>query len=322
MLVRPLLLLGALLASCCTDAWAQPYPSRLVRLIVPFAAGAPDSVARIVATQLQIQLGQSVIVENRPAANGTVATEAVAKAPADGYTLLVTSAAFAVNPSIYRKLPYDVLSDFEAVAAICRSDGSILAANPALPARTVQELIALAKRPGMQLSYGSAGVGNTTHLAAELFKSRTGVEMVHVPYRGAGPALTDLIGGQIQVMFVSPPLAVGHIQSGKLRGLAFTGPTRLALIPDVPTLAESGIENFGLDGGWFGMFAPAKTPPEVVERIDREVKAALTVREVRDNLAAIGLLPMEQNAAAFKAFVAEQVRMFAELVKIAKIEPQ
>jgi tripartite-type tricarboxylate transporter receptor subunit TctC len=263
-----------------------------------------------------------VVVENRPAANGTVATEAVARSPTDGYTLLVTSAAFAVNPSIYRKLPYDVLTDFEAVAAICRSDGYVLAANPGLPAKTVQELIALAKRPGTQLSYGSAGVGNTTHLAAELFRSRVGIDMVHVPYRGAGPALTDLIGGQIQVMFVSPPLAVGHVQSGKLRGLAFTGPTRLPLIPDVPTLAETGVANFGMDGGWFGVFAPARTPREVVERMNREVKAALATPAVRDNLAAIGLVPMEQSSAEFKAFVAEQVRMFAELVKLAKIEPQ
>ncbi len=256
-----LVLLSCAVLGWCAGAWAQPYPNRVVRVVVPFAAGAPDSVARIMATQLQAQLGQSVIVENRPAANGTVATEAVAKSPADGHTLLVTSAAFAVNPSIYRKLPYDVLADFEAVAMICRSDGSILAANPGLPARTVQELIALAKQPGTQLSYGSAGVGNTTHLAAELFKSKVGIEMVHVPYRGAGPALTDLIGGQIQVMFVSPPLAIGHILSGKLRGLAFTGPARLALIPDVPTLAEAGITDFGLDGGWFALFAPAKTPP-------------------------------------------------------------
>jgi tripartite-type tricarboxylate transporter receptor subunit TctC len=303
-------------------ARAQSYPSRLVTIVVPFAAGAPDTVARIMARQLQFQLGKSVVVENRPAANGTIATDAVAKGPQDGYTLLITSASIAVNPSIYRRLPYNVLTDLEAVTSICRTEGYILAVNPSVSARTVQELIALARDPNNRLAYGSPGIGNTLHLAGELFKMRTEVSITHVPYRGAGPAISDLLGGQIQVMFVTPPLSIAHIQAGKLRPLAFTGAKRWSVLPDVPTMAEAGIQNFVMDGGWYGLFAPAKTPLDITSRLHREVKAALEVAEVRKNYAELGLDPFEQSPVDFKTFLAEQVRLYADLVRIAKIEAQ
>jgi tripartite-type tricarboxylate transporter receptor subunit TctC len=303
-------------------ARAQSYPSRLVTVVVPFAAGAPDSVARIMVKQLQTQLGKSVIVENRPAANGTIATEAVAKGAPDGYTLLITSASIAVNPSIYRKLPYDVLTDLEAVTSICRAEGYFLVVNPSVPANTVQELITLARDPNNRLSYGSPGIGNTLHLAGELFKIRTGASITHVPYRGAGPAISDLLGGQIQVMFVTPPLSLAHIQAGKLRPLAFTGAKRGAVLPNVPTMAEAGVGNFIMDGGWYGLFAPAKTPVDIASRLHREVKAALEVPEVQKSYTALGLDPFESSPANFKNFLAEQVRLYAELVKIAEIEPQ
>jgi tripartite-type tricarboxylate transporter receptor subunit TctC len=241
MLTRRFAFLGccSVLASWVV-AWAQSsYPSRVIHFVVPFAAGAPDSVARIMAQQLQSQMGQSVIVENRPAANGTIATEAVARAAPDGHTLLITSASIAVNPSIYRNLPYNVLTDLEAITAICQTDGYILAVNPSVPAKTVQELVALARNPSSKLSYGSPGVGNTLHLAGELFKARAGVDITHVPYRGAGPAISDLIGGQIQIMFVTPPLSLAHIQSGKLRPLAYTAAHRWSVLPEVPTMAEA-----------------------------------------------------------------------------------
>jgi tripartite-type tricarboxylate transporter receptor subunit TctC len=304
-----------------SSAWGQSNPGRVV-IVVPFAAGAPDSVARLMAKQLQAQLGQSIIVENRPAANGTIATEAVARAAPDGATLLITSASIAVNPSIYRKLPYDVLTDLAAVASICRTDGYVLAVNPAVPARTVQELVALARAPNNRLAYGSPGVGNTLHLAGELFKARTGIELTHVPYRGAGPAITDLIGGQIQMMFVTPPLSLAHIQSGKLRPLAFTGATRWPVLPEVPTMAEAGVANFVMDGGWFGLFAPAKLAVDASARLHREVATALATVEVQTNLAALGLNPFESSQAEFKLFLAEQVRAYAELARMAKIEPQ
>jgi tripartite-type tricarboxylate transporter receptor subunit TctC len=288
-------------------ASAQSYPSRVVTIVVPFAAGAPDSVARIMAKQLQFQLGKSVIVENRPAANGTIATEAVAKGSPDGYMLLITSASIAVNPSIYRKLPYDVLTDLEAVSSICRTEGYILVVHPSVPAKTVQELISLARDPSNRLAYGSPGIGNTLHLAGELFKTRTGVYITHVSYRGAGPAISDLLGGQIQVMFVTPPLSLAHIQAGKLRPLAFTGAKRWSVLPDVPTMAEAGVQNFVMDGGWFGLFAPAKTPVDITSRLHREVKAALAVPEVLKSYAELGLDPFESSPANFKNFLAEQV---------------
>jgi tripartite-type tricarboxylate transporter receptor subunit TctC len=314
---------GVLLSAIwCTAAWGQSYPGRLVTIVVPFAAGAPDSVARVMAKQLQSQIGQSVIVENRPAANGTIATEAVAKAPPDGYALLITSASIAVNPSIYRKLPYDVLTDLDAVASICRTDGYVLAVNPSVPARTVQELVALARDPSKRLAYGSPGIGNTLHLAGELFKARTGIEITHVPYRGAGPAITDLLGGQIQVMFVTPPLSLAHIQSGRLRPLAFTGTSRWSVLPDVPTMAEAGVADFVMDGGWFGLFAPAKLPADIAARLHREVTTALTAPEVQKNFATLGLNPFESSRAEFKAFLAEQVRAYAELARTARIDPQ
>jgi tripartite-type tricarboxylate transporter receptor subunit TctC len=294
---------------------AQQYPDHVVRIVVPFAAGAPDAVARLIGQQLQSQLGQPVIVENRPAANGTVATDAVAKAPPDGYTLLLPSSSIAVNPAIYRKLPYDITTDLDA-------DGYILAVHPSIPAKTVQELIALARSPGSKLSYGSPGIGNTLHLAAELFKARTGIDMTHVPYRGAGPAITDLIGGQIQVMFVTPPLSLEHIRSGRLRALGYTAVRRWFLLPDVPTMAEAGVQDFVMDGGWFGLFAPAKTPNHVTERLHREVSVALKAPEVQKNIAALGLSPFETSQSEFKSFVREQLRTYAELVRVAKIEPQ
>lgn len=315
------LLLPALIA-LGPVAGAQPYPSRMITIVVPFAAGAPDSVARVMAKQLQAQMGQSVIVENRPAANGTVATEAVAKVPPDGHTLLITSASIAVNPSIYRKLGYDVLTDLEAVTAICRTEGYVLALNPAVPARTVQELVALARDPNHRLSYGSPGIGNTLHLAGELLKARTGIDITHVPYRGAGPAITDLLSGQIQMMFVTPPLSLAHIQSGRLRPIAYTGARRWPVLPDVPTMAEAGVADFVMDGGWYGLFAPAKTPADIVVRLHRNVTMALNAPEVRYAYAALGLDPVGSSPAEFKRFLAEQVRRYAELVAIAKIEPQ
>jgi tripartite-type tricarboxylate transporter receptor subunit TctC len=320
-LMRQLTLVATMLLSCIV-AWAQSYPNRIVHIVVPFAAGAPDSVARILAQQLQSQMRQSVIVENRPAANGTIATDSVAKSPPDGHVLLVTSASIAVNPSIYRNLPYNVLTDLETVTVICRTEGYILVVNPSIPAKTVQELVELAHDPNSKLSYGSPGVGNTLHLAGELFKARAGINLTHVPYRGAGPAISDLLGGQIQVMFVTPPLSLAHIQSGKLRPLAYTAAHRWSVLPDVPTMAEAGIADFVMDGGWYGMFAPVRTPTEIVNRLHQEVKAALTLDSVRQNYAVLGLEPVGSSPADSKTFLAEQVRKYAELVRIAKIEPQ
>ena len=214
-------------------------------------------VAQIMAQQLQSQMGQSVIVENRPAANGTIATEAVARATPDGHTLLITSASIAVNPNIYRNLPYNVLTDLEVITAICQTERLYPGGESFSFCQVGAGTRGVGGRSKQQTVIWLPGVGNTLHLAGELFKMRAGIDLTHVPYRGAGAAITDLLGGQIQVMFVTAPLSLAHIQSGKLRPLAYTATDRWSVLPELPTMAEAGIQNFVMDGGWYGMFGPA-----------------------------------------------------------------
>jgi tripartite-type tricarboxylate transporter receptor subunit TctC len=323
MLTRRAALLGSLSASTLPmAAWGQVYPSRAVRIVVPFAAGAPDTVARLVGERLHAQQGQPVVIDNRPGANGTLGTSEVVKAAPDGHTLLLVSSSFAVNPSIYRKLPYDPVKDLEPITSVCHTEGYILVVHPSVPANTVQELVALAKKPDSKLAYGSPGVGNTLHLAGALLNARAGTDMAHVPYRGAGPAIQDLIAGQIQVMFVTTPLGLQHIRSGKLRPLGYTNARRAPFLPDVPTMEQAGMPGFVLDGGWYGMFAPAGTPPDIVARLHREVKTAVASEEVRKRFAPLALEPLGTPPAEFKTFLADQIRMFAEQVRLAGIAPQ
>jgi tripartite-type tricarboxylate transporter receptor subunit TctC len=323
MLTRRTALLASLSALASPRlACAQSYPNRSIRIVVPFAAGAPDTVARILGQQLNVQMGQPVVIDNKPGANGTLGTQEVVKAAPDGHTLLIVSSSFAVNPSIYRKLPYDPIADLEPVSSVCATEGYILVIHPSVPANTVQELIALARAPASKLSYGSPGVGNTLHLAGALLNARAGTDMAHVPYRGAGPAIQDLLAGQIQVMFVTTPLGLQHIQAGKLRPLAYTNSKRAAFLPDVPTMEQAGLPGFVLDGGWYGLFAPARTPADIVERLYREAKAAIATEDVRKRFAPLALEPVGTPPAEFKAFVAAQIKMFAEQVRLAKIEPQ
>jgi tripartite-type tricarboxylate transporter receptor subunit TctC len=301
---------------------AEPYPDRPVRVVVPASAGAPDTVARIIAQQLHFGLKQPFVIENRPGANGTVATNAVTKAQPDGYTLLVSSTGIVVNPSIYRNLQYDVLTDLEPVTSLARSDGYILVVNSELPAQTLREFIAFGRDPTNKLFYASPGVGNALHLAGELFKARTGVQMTHIPYRGTGPGITDLLGGRIHAMFVTPTLSLEYIKTGKLRALAYTSAERRPILPDVPTMAEGGVEDFVMDGGWFGLFAPPNTPVAIVTQLHREIEVALKTSEMQDNLARIGLYPFEMSPPEFKRFVKDQFDYYANLVKLANIEPQ
>ena len=318
----------ACLAACAAlvlagTAWGQTtYPNRTVRIIVPAATGGPDVVARLVAAQLATQTGQSFIVENRPGANGIVGADAVAKSAPDGYTLMVYSSGFVINPAIYKKLPYDTENDFAPVTNIVLNDGLFIVVNPAVPARTLQDLVALARAPESKIAYSSPGVGNPLHLAGALFNARAGTKMLHVPYKGGGPAAAAVVAGEVQAMFASPAPAMPHLKSGRVRGLAYTGPKRHPAMPEVPTTTEAGLPSFQIDGGWFGMFAPANTPPEIVDRLHREVRTAVADPGVAEKLTALGVDPVATSPVDFKQFVAAEIRKQAEAVRIAGIEPE
>jgi len=234
----------------------------------------------------------------------------------------MVSTSIAINPSLHRKMPFDVQKDLEPISAVVSGPGYILVVNPALPVKSVKDLIALAKTPGRQLTYGTPGFGNALHLATEMFTTRAGISVTHAPYKGAGPAIADLLGGHIQMMFVTPPLSMPHIRSGKLRPIAFAGAKRWSELPDVPVMAEAGLDGVVLDGGWYGLFAPARTPAAIVNRLNAEVKQALGVAEVRERYAKMMLDPVGNLPAEFRVELAEQIRKYAELVKAAKIEPQ
>ena len=308
-----LLLLTPLLLSAQTPPAA--YPSKPVRLIVPAApGGGADFLARIVGTRLGEQTGQSFVVDNRAGASGTIAADLTAKAAADGYTLLLgQSTSIAIAPHLYGKLPYDTMRDLRAVTLVAEVP-NILVVHPSVPAQTVKELIALAKAKPGTLNFGSAGNGAPSHLAGEMFKSATGVNLVHVPYKGAGPATNDLLAGQIQLMFAPMVAVLPQVKAGKLRALAVTSAKRSAAVPDLPTLAESGLADFAIVS-WFGFFVPMATPQAVVDKLHQETLKALKNPETVERFAKEGAEPDGMAPAAFSNYVQQESARYAKVVK-------
>ena len=306
-------LLAALIAMPVASAFAQAFPTKPVRIIVPQTpGGASDALARIVGQKLSEKWGQPVVIENRAGAGGNIGMDAVAKSPADGYTLLMSYVgSHAINVSIYKKLPFDPEADFSAVATLANVP-FVAAANATVPASNMKELAAYAaKNP---ISFGSAGNGSVNHLLGEMFNTASQSKALHVPYKGAAPALTDLISGQIQLVFTSLPSVSQHIRAGTVKGLAVTGSKRAQAFKDIPTIAESGYPGFVINP-WFGLFAPKGTPPAVIRQINADIKKVLEDKETMDKFATLGAEPFDSTPQEFAAMLHADIAKWAVVVK-------
>jgi tripartite-type tricarboxylate transporter receptor subunit TctC len=308
-----------LLFVVATSAAAQAYPTKPIRLIVPFApGGGNDNVARLVGKRVEESLGKPIVVDNRPGAGGVLGAEAAAKSPPDGYTLFLGGVgSHAVNPNLIRNLPYDPIKDFAPVTLLAQAP-LVLVVHPSVPARNIAEFIAYARKNPGKLNFASNGNGSSSQLAAVMFDSMAGVEMVHVPYKGLSPALTDLLSGDVQVMFSSVVAIVPHIKAGKVRALAVTGKTRLALLPEVPTLAESGLKGYEASS-WYGILAPAGTPREIVVKLGAEFSRAVRQPEVARSLVAEGADPVGSTPEEFAAHIRAELARLGKVIREAKI---
>lgn len=305
---------GALLALAAATAWADSYPSRPVRLVVPYPpGGSADIVARRIADDWAKELGGSVIVDNRAGAGGNIGVDAVAKSPKDGYTIGLQTVSLAINPSIFAKMPYDTLKDLTAIGTVASSQ-HVLVVNNNFPAKNTKELVAVAKANPGKYSYGSAGSGSTFHMSAELFKAVANVDILHVPYKGGGPALVDTIGGQVDMSFPVLSAALQQVQSGKLRAIGVTGPKRSALMPDVPTLAESGVPGYNFET-WFMVFAPAGTPKPVIEKLNVSLNKVLNNPGLKERMAKEGIDPTPSTPDQAQAKLTKEMDMWAKVVK-------
>jgi tripartite-type tricarboxylate transporter receptor subunit TctC len=297
------------------------YPDKPIRLIVPFPAGGnADIVARAIGNELSKNLGVSVVIENRGGAGGALGSEIVAKAPADGYTIMMVSASHVINPSMQKKLPYDTIKDFAGISLVADVP-TVLIVHPSRPYKTLKELIAFAKENPGKINFASAGNGTVGHLSGELLKSMAQIKMEHVPYKGNGPAMTDLLGGHVDILFGSMPSAIPHIQSGMLRALAVTAAKRSDAAPNIPTTAEAGMPGFEVSTG-FGLFAPAKTPRPIINKLHDEVVKALKLAEVRERLASQGAEPIGSTPEQYDAFVRTEIAKWQKVCKEAGIQPE
>jgi len=308
-------LLIAMLLSVVASAFAQAYPSRPVRLVVPFApGGSADLVARLIGQKLGESWGQQVVVENKGGGSGMIGNDFVAKSAPDGYTLTVgTMGPFSVNPTLFEKMPYDPVRDFAPIT-LTGIASHVLVANPSVPPRTVGELIALARAKPGQLTFGSSGTGNATHLTFELFKSTAGIDIVHVPYKGGGPAMADLVGGQVAFSFASMPSALPYVQAGRLRAIAVGGAHRSPLFPEVPTVAEAGLAGF-VSEDWQGILAPAKTPAGVVAKLNADLVRVLHTPEMKAKLAGAGFDVKTSTPREFAHFIRSDTAKWAAILQ-------
>jgi len=311
---------AAALPAVSRMSWAQAYPTRPVRWIVGAPpGGALDIVARLMGQWLSERLGQPFVIENRPGAGTNIGTEAVAKAPPDGYTLLLISTPSAINATLYEKLNFNFIRDIAPVATITRQP-FVMVVNPSVPAKTVPEFIAYAKANPGQINMASAGNGTGPHVAGELFKMMAGVDMVHVPYRGSGPALTDLLGAQVQVLFSTMPSSIEHVRSGKLRALAVTTATRAEALPDIPTVADfvPGYEA----SGWYGVGVPKNTPAEIVDTLNKAINAGFAESKLKARLADLGGTVLAGSPSDFGKLIADETEKWAKVVKFAGLKPE
>jgi len=307
--------LAALLVAVAPLALADAYPTKPIHFIVPYPAGGPlDTVARLLGQKVSESVHQAVVVENRPGAGGNIGAEAVARSAPDGYTILMGAVAtHAINPTLYSSIPYDPVKDFAPVTQVAWTP-NVLVVNPKLPVHDVKEFVAYAKAHPGELNFGSGSTGSAGHLAGELFKTMAGVQMVHVPYKGAGPAMQDLIGGQIQLMFDNLASSLGQIRAAKVRALAVTTAKRSSLAPELPTIAESGLPGFDIST-WFGIFAPGGTPRPVVDRLHDEFVKALDAPEVRATMNKMGAEPVGNTPEQFAAYIQSEAKKYAQVIK-------
>jgi tripartite-type tricarboxylate transporter receptor subunit TctC len=311
---------AAAVLAVSSRTWAQTYPSHSVRLIVPFPPGGPNDVfARLIGQWLHERLGQPIIIDNRPGAGGNIGTEVVVKAAPDGYTLLLINSNHTVNATLYDKLNYNFIRDIAPVAAIIQLP-LVLVLNPLLPAKTLLEFTAHAKANPGKLNYASVGNGSTPHVAGELFKMMTGIDMVHVPYRGAVQALTDLISGQVQAMFIVPGVVTEHIKAGKLRAVAVTAATRSDMLPDLPTM-NSIVTGYDATT-WFGIGAPKDMPSEIVDKLNKEINVALANPKINAQLADLGGTSLTLSPAEFGKLIADDTEKWAKVIRAANIKPE
>jgi tripartite-type tricarboxylate transporter receptor subunit TctC len=306
---------------CVSSALGQSYPSRPIRIVVPYPPGGfNDTLGRTLAAKFTEAWGQPAVVENKPGANTVIGTDYVAKSPPDGYTLLVVAFPFAVTPSLLKNMPYDTVKDFAPIAWAAVSPNALVV-NPSLPVKTVAELVALAKAKPGTLSYASTGNGSSNHISMELFKSLAGVDIVHIPYKGSGPAVTDLLGGQVQLMFDNAPNVMPQVKAGKLRALGMSGAKRSSFAPDIPTIAESGVPGYEV-AVWFGLVAPAATPREVVMKLNAEVLRILAMPDVRERFQSQGVEPVGSTPEQFGEHIRGQMVKWAKVVKDAGVQAE